>query len=409
MVAIRITSKDLKFISIFWIGFFIYTIGYLIQIMGRLNILTTQLIQGLGLALILSTGIYLTQFKIKNKYLARLFAIYCIWQLIIIFRGVNFNFDSLKNELTDATYGILLYFAPLIILFPQNFKIYRKLFDFIIIFGVFFILFDIVFIEELLDRSAQTQDVIEYFAKSLGIPCGFILLTYKYHNNKKIVISFCVMILALLFSIYKARRGLSFICLSILVTSYFLYLFSTKRKLLVIYLSILITIIGMFYISTKYQTNKNGLFSFISERGDEDTRTGVEIYFYNDMTAKDWLIGKGMNGEYFCPGIGENQLTDYRNLVETGYLQIILKGGILKLLLYLLITIPALILGLFYSKNILSKASGFWILISLISLYPTTIESFSLPYFLIWISAGICYSEEIRQLSDKKIQNMLNS
>lgn len=406
----NISSKELKLLYIFWIGVLIYTLGYLVKIMERANVTSTQLIQGLGLALIFYAAISLTKFEIRNKYLASIFTIYCVWQLSVVLRGINFDYDSLKNELTDATYGILIYFAPIILLFPQNSKNYYKiLFDFIIVFGVFFIAFDIVFINDLLDRSTDTQDVIEHFAKSLAISCGFILLTYKYHTNKKIIISLGVMTIALLFSIYKARRGLSFICLSILVSAYFLYLFSTKRKLLVIYLSILTTVIGMFYISTNYKTNKNGLFSFISEKGDEDTRTGVEIYFYNDMETKDWIIGRGMHGEYYCPGIGENQLNDYRDLVETGYLQIILKGGIIKLILYLLITIPALFLGLFYSKNILSKAAGIWILISVLSLYPTTVESFSLQYFLIWISVGICYSKKTRTLSDNSIKELLAS
>ena len=403
------STKEQKLLSIFWIGFLVYTIGYLVKIMERANITTTQLIQLLGLALILYAGFFLTKFKFKNKYLARIFTIYCIWQFLVILRGININYEFLKSDLTNASYGILLYFAPLILLFPQDFKSYKKLFDYIIVFGIVFFIFDIIFIKYLLDRSPETQEVIEHFAKSLGIPCGFILLTYKYQSRIKIIIALGAMILAFMFSIYKARRGLSFICLSILVSYYFLYLHSTKRKILIIYLSILFTIIGLFLVSSNYKTNKDGLFSFISERGDEDTRTGVEIYFYNDMETKDWIIGRSISGQYYCPGIGEKRISEYRELIETGYLQIILKGGIIKLILYLMITIPALILGLFYSKNQFSKAAGIWILVSVLSLYPTTVESFSLQYFLIWISIGICYSKIIRKLSDREIENLLKS
>ena len=127
------------------------------------------------------------------------------------------------------------------------------------------------------------------------------------------------------------------------------------------------------------------------------------------MKPTDWAIGKGINGEYFCPGIDEDAPTNYRNIIETGYLQIILKGGIIRLILYLLIAIPALILGLFFSKNLLSKAAGIWIFISLISLYPATVNSFNLNYLLVWISIGICYSKELRILPDDQIADLIHT
>jgi hypothetical protein len=147
----------------------------------------------------------------------------------------------------------------------------------------------------------------------------------------------------------------------------------------------------------------------IAERGDENTRKGVELYFYNDMGTDDWIVGRGINGEYYCPDVTEDQSSNYRDLIETGYLQIILKGGLIRLILFLLISIPAVFLGLFSSKNLLSKASAIWIIIALISLYPSTVESFSLQYLLVWISIGICYSKEIRNLSNTKVSALINA
>ncbi|MGN6298362.1 MAG: hypothetical protein ACTHM7_16345, partial [Ginsengibacter sp.] len=100
--------------------------------------------------------------------------------------------------------------------------------------------------------------------------------------------------------------------------------------------------------------------------------------------------------------------TDYRSLIETGYLQIILKGGLVRLILLLLILVPAVILGLFFSNNLLSKAAAIWILIALISLYPATVESFELQYIIVWISVGICYSKVIRRLPERQITELLN-
>ena len=297
--------------------------------------------------------------------------------------------------------------APVILLFPKNVTFYKKLFDIIIILGVFFFICNILFIRDLLSRSSETQNIIELFAWNLAMPSGFILLTYKYHSNKKKLFALAALVLALLFSIYKARRGLSTILSSILIFSLFIYLFSTKQKVLAIYLSALSICSGLLYANSIYNINNNKLLSFIAQRGVEDTRTGVELYFYNDMQIKDWIIGRGIYGEYYCPGIDQD--SDYRNLIETGYLQIILKGGLIRLFSFLLIAVPAVFLGLFYSKNLLAKASSVWIIIVLIAMYPATVESFSLEYILVWVCVGICYSKSIRKLSDDELTELFKT
>jgi len=105
------------------------------------------------------------------------------------------------------------------------------------------------------------------------------------------------------------------------------------------------------------------------------------------------------------PGIDESgDYSGYRNGIETDYLNIILKGGSISLGLLLLIAIPAMFKGLMFSNNSLSKAAGFWILIWLLSLYPSTVTTFSMNYILVWISIGICYSPSYRGLSEETLK-----
>jgi len=404
-----ISQKKLTALNIFWGGFVIYTLAYVIKTNVHFNLKVGELIQFGGLVLFLSAGIYLANLKIKNGYLLTFYFLNLLWSIIVIARGIHFNYDSVKAMLVDANFGLVIYFAPLILLLPQNFFFFKKLFDAIAILGIFFLLYNVIYIRDLLDRSMETQDVIEYLTKFLGVTCGFILLTYRYHSKKRNLLALGVMLLALLFSLYKARRGLSLICSSILIFSYFLYLFNSKKIVMIIYFSILLLISGIYYASTIYNISNNTLFSFIAKRGEEDTRTPVELYFYSDFKKDDWLVGRGINGEYYCPDIDQDQVTDYRDYIETGYLEIILKGGIVSLVIYLLILLPALFLGLFYSKNVLSKAAAIWILVSLISLYPSTVNTFTLNYLLVWISVGICYSKKLRRLPDEDIKDLLSS
>jgi len=181
------------------------------------------------------------------------------------------------------------------------------------------------------------------------------------------------------------------------------YMINTKNKLLIIYTSVILTVVTMLYVTSIYKQSEGGLFGFLMARGDEDTRSGVEDYMIADMSNTDWVIGKGISGEYYCPNIDVNDITGYRSVIETGYLEILLKGGAVSLVLYLLIGIPAIFLGLFASKNILTKACGMWVLLSTIYIYPIVVTSFDVRYLIYWIAIGICYSDKIRKLPDNAL------
>lgn len=391
--------------NIFWAGFIINVLSALIKGKYLFSQRIGELIQIIGLIVLLYSFFIIMSVNIKNSYLKIIFILFICWSIITVSRGVHFDYTSVKALLLDNEYGVLFYLLPFIILVPPEFSFLQRLFETIIVLGIFYLIYSLIFLGPLLSRSPENQNVVEYLVRSLGITSAFILLTFKYHKTSKQVISAIVLLLCLLFTIYKARRGLSITLISLSVPILIMLIFVSKYRLLYIYLIILTGLCSALYFSGIYKIEEVKLLSFIAERGDTDTRTGVELYFYDDMEDTDWIIGKGIDGAYYSPGIGES---DYRTLMETGYLQIILKGGLVRLILLLLTALPAIFLGLFNSRNVLSKASAIWIGVALISLYPATVESFSLQYVLVWVSIGICYSKNIRDLSDDYIQNELN-
>jgi hypothetical protein len=403
-------AKQLRNLNNFWLGYIIYFGSYTLTSTGYVNFIVFQAFQTIGIGLIVVASIHLINSKIDNAYLSFLFFLFCTWSFLLIIRGYsNFlDYNYIKRFLFDPTYGGITYFVPLILLFAkQNF--YKKLFDIILLFGIFCILFDVVFIKDLIsfqNTNPRSLGIVEASA-DLSFPCAFILLTYPYHTNKRILLAAAVMLLTFLFAIMRARRGLILMTSSVLVFSYLLYIFTSKTRLVIIYFTILIGLLGLLYASNVYRPRDNRVFGYILERGDEDTRTGVEIYFYADMEPLDWIIGRGINGEYFCPDMEPDQETDYRTVIETGYLQIILKGGIVSLGLFVLIAIPAIIKGLFYSKNVFSKAAAIWIFWVTISMYPAVVNSFTLRYILVWIAIGICYSKAIRNMCEEDIKKLL--
>lgn len=402
----EISRYQLINLNLFWIGVVMYIGGYSLSIISPSRLF--QLLQLSSLLLIFWGIVSLINFKLESSYLKLFYTLYGLWFLSLFVLGARSFFDKtfLLYFLLNPLYGGMLYLVPAVLLFPKNPVFYKKIFDAIILFCVIYIFFDFVSISYLISSDQDNVMNIDRVETSfdLGISCGFILLTYQYHSNKKRLLALLTILLILFFSIVRARRGLVIMSIGVILSSYLLYLFYSKKKILVLYFSVLIVTLGALYAANIYDIQKNRLFNFIAERGKEDTRTGVELYFYADMGPIDWIIGKGIEGEYYCPDIDENAETNYRSVIETGYLQIILKGGLISLILLLLITVPAIFKGIFYSKNMLSKAAGIWILLALLSLYPATVNTFSMRYLLVWISVGICYSNKIRNIPDEVLE-----
>jgi hypothetical protein len=407
------TSKKFKFsnLNIFWLGFSIYSLTVVFGATQAVNIKILQGIQIVGLILMFKSIISLVRFKFDNEYLRIIYTIYCGWLFIMILKGYHLltDYTYLKSFLFNPSVG-MLYFSPLILLFPRNFIFFKKLFNVIAIFGIFYVIYDMIFIKYLINRdhsSLISQQIVETFS-DLSFPSGFLLLTFAYHTKKRQLIALGVVALALLFAVIRARRGLIFIYSNMIFFAYIIFILFSKKKLWIIYLTVFIAFLGAVYVTTVYKPSRNPIFGFLVERRDEDTRSIVELYFHDDMKPKDWITGRGINGQYFCPNVEENQITNFRSTIETGYEQTILKGGLISLGLFLLIAIPAVIAGIFYSKNILSKAAGIWIFISLVDSYPGTVNAFTLNYLVVWVSIGICYSKEIRRMTDTDIADGLH-
>ncbi len=389
----------------FWLGFMIYTISYTLIQTG---VVLSKIVyfQLLGVILFTIPATRLIKFEIKNQYLKNVYTIYLLWLLFVVLRGFSIKKEYLFNTLTDGSSGIFLYLAPLILLFPMNLLYLKKVVNTALILSVVFLFCDVIFIRSLLTSDSENgQSVIEYFSKFFEVSCGFILLIITYHNTKKkhrdlpgkIWVLF-VLALTTLFALVRARRGLIFMSLNVFICAYIIFNYANRSNVFFkVFPIVVLLFLAMYGIKLSTETNK-GPFKLIAQRLNEDSRSEVEDYFYLDLDRKDWIIGKGIAGMFYCPtGATED---GYRDGIETDYLTIILKGGVVSLGLLLLIAVPAILKGLFYSKNILSKACATWILLWMISLYPATVTTFSLNYLLVWISIGICYSKEMRNIPE---------
>jgi len=409
-----ITGKNTPiWLNIFWVGFLFYIGSYVISITGQVSHVVCNLFQILGLLMFVPTASILSQSKISNMYLRVVFFLFCCWSIGVIFRGIKLDYDYIKYFLFNPSAGFLVYLIPFILLIPINTLFLKKTFDTLMIFSIFYIIYDIMFLNVLLapyKGYANSMIVIESFSNHLSLPSGFLLLTYIYHSKKRNFFALFIIFLTFLLATIRARRGLMFMSFTMMIVTYLLYQYANKTKIINIILSLFLISTISFIAVNIYVKNRNDTFGYITQKIAADTRSGVETYFYKGMTTKDWIIGKGINGKYYCPMWDEitGIPSIYRDVIETGYLQVILNGGIVSLGLFSLIAIPAILKGFFSSRNILSKAAALWIFLFLIFSYPGTPTSFSLFYILVWISIGICYSNEYRSMSDDSIKELLS-
>lgn len=396
--------KELITVNLFLIGFIIYTASWTLSASKQANYVVCQLLQTVGLVIFIPACIQLVKLEFDNEYQKISFSLFFAWSLSIFIRGLFDidSFDVFKATFFNPWFGGFLYFAPIVMLFPKKLILYKKLFDTIIILAFFYIIYDLIYLSDLMEpdgENERSRDIVEYFSKTLSIPIIFILLTYTYHSRSRNLYALIVLLLTIFFSMVRARRGMLVMAISPLMFVYLFFLMDKNVKLINKIFSIIIAsaiILGTIYL---FANNKIEVFNLLEERGTDDTRSGVEENFYKSMKGIDWVIGRGMLGEYYSPTLD----ISHRGTIETDYLNMILKGGYVQLGLIISILIPAMINGIFRSKNRLSKVAGIWIFIWILSTYPATVQVFTLYYMLVWISVGICYSPTIRNIPEEKL------
>ncbi len=391
------------FFDVFLAGFLLYSLGFSFSYAEKLSYVTCQLIQIAGLALLFVSALKLVRLHAVNRLMRLGLFLYFSWSALVIGRGFLLEADFVKFLLFDAWFGMMPYLAPLILLFSLDLWAVKRIFWLILLLGFCFLAFNAFFIDRLIIPETTdlfNKTIVEIFSKTLAIPAGFILLTYPYHSRRVNMAALVVLLAALALGLLKARRGLVIMAAAPLFISCALYLVHSRAKLLLAVISVLFAVVLGVYGVRSF--GKGALFSSVKERGMEDTRSNVEKRFYADMKPLDWVIGRGINGTYYIPGFLEDG-SDFRSVIETDYLNIILKGGAISLGLLLGIALPAMFLGIFRSKNLLSKAAGIWIFLWILNLYPSTVFAFTMNYLLVWVGIRICLSKALRSIPDEAL------
>jgi len=344
--------------------------------------------------------------EFENSYFKFIFSIFIFYELIIVIRGWSFAFDDLKTNMQTG-YILWPFIIPLFIFFDKNVITFGLFFKWIYYSGLFFLGLVLFFPSYLFDRLTAETII------ALVIPSGFLLLNATYLSDRRVFISFLIVFISILSLTYLARRSSLVTLVGFVISSYFLHLANKSRSNFFRYFPLIIVIVTLILYS--FDNVSERLTRKMTERIYEDTRTELYEMFFFDL-KDDILLGKGMNGTYYYP-FGEDSEADgivfgaieYRNIIENGYLQLFLTGGILHIILFSMILLPSAFKGIFDSSNQFSKACGILILLQLIDMFLYGLPKLSLHYILVWICVGVCYKSSIRRMTDNEIRRELTN
>lgn len=405
-------KKSLKSTSFDWI-----LIGFILHALGGIFFNSSKPICytlcGLGLVIIFFNALFQMPHKMPFKGAVQsLFLFYLLWSIFIIvlpfFTRESFTLDGFS---LISPYTWLSLTTPLIVFLGFEYLSLRSIFKFSYIYAIIGIVLLILNYHDIfaVNQNFDSDEYQEYIGIA-GIPLqflsasSFMVLCYAFVPSRFRIIAFLTMFLSLFTVLFTARRSSVFMYLIILLFTFIIYVIASKKGtgVLKFILGITVFIVGI----AIFNVYAGSTFSFFLSRLHEDTRSGIVEYFYESFKGKtwDWIIGRGINGTYYCPLF----VNFNRGEIETGYLHIILKGGLIYLAFYLFFLAHSAYLGFFRTKNRLTKAMALYLVAHIIYLVPFGLPMFNFEFIIIWISILYCQSKEWRTYTDLEINKKLN-
>lgn len=276
------------------------------------------------------------------------FILYVLYSLFIV---TNFNGDYSINTILRYTYipsGIIFYLAPLVMLRYANIRYLPILNNFVYKQTVLYIILLILFMSYGVFTGLNIDkklDCFECLQLYIGGGLVYLLMFQDAFNKRQKRIIWIGILLTMFFAAYMARRTV----LATYVIGVFFYMMAktlgasnVSNKIFKIVCYSIIIILVVYFIFQYGQS----LFPILAGRLQDDTRSAVEleVSYLLEHSGKYWT-GLGINSYYYSTFIDE-----MRDGCETGYLNMMLKGGIIYLVLFYVMCIPVMI-KLFFKKR----------------------------------------------------------
>ena len=342
-------------------------------------------------------GIFLYLYKLyKNNCLRQLLGyekfLYIILFLISI--GIIVRGDWPTSP-KDVALHILLtptYLLPFIITLLPNEKYFSDIIKLFYKISLFVIPLWIINISDLVQVGTYKAEDIGTYLPFLS---AFILGLGIYLNSRQRKINFIIWAIYFILMMLNARRNVSF---SLLLYAFIAYMFvsysSLKKNMAKFILISLFSVLALLILMLNIDSLASGLFNNMAGRLNDNTRSGVEELFFADFATSpsaDWIFGRGMDGGYYQIVTNEEtgEINDNRKGIETGYLHMILKGGIMYDIVIVLIIFLALKRGYGKTEHVFSFISTILVTYFIDMYSANPVCSFSVRSILFWFLIGL--------------------
>jgi len=137
----------------------------------------------------------------------------------------------------------------------------------------------------------------------------------------------------------------------------------------------------------------------LSERLDEDTRTGQIVNFFDNVEPRELLLGRGALATWNWPGMGaEWESTD------VGYLSLLLFGGVPLLVTYILVHLKPAFSVLRWNVAGPQPAAACVLLLWGLRMFSSTYPGMSLEYYVVLFCVGACIANPFSERLDQPVQ-----
>ncbi len=352
-------------------------------------ILLTTLILWFGFNIVRSVNVPISNLSTLPRFLGG--SLYGPALLVPIFAFLGGDISIIRSswELSKRIIGYFLLFSPL--LFIYNAGILLAFIGFLPLM--------------ILNYDKLTKNEFILVALVLTVRLAFCVVHGERTEFVRLVFYAVVALLFINKNIFKRRMGLNIKGFTIIFILFlgFLYMYFGN--------------LSKHFTDPKIVEN---IKSYERDNLNADSRNMVYEDFANDFSSwQDLLFGRGALGATYSPqfiilqklsGNTTNVFNlplGYRLEVESGYLNIILKTGIVGLLLFVIISFRAIYLGIFKTQNTFTVMVTFIIIERFLSMVSFSLPEYSLDYILFWLSIGVCLSAKIRNISNVEIYFLL--
>lgn len=336
-----------------------------------------------------------------NGWSKIIFCSYVFYGIFLILRSVFYDSNSglmgnyALSLFGNLEFGILSWILPITVLFVYEDGIvqsYRKVCDILVSLGI---LFGLLYLWEI---DSLSFNKIFYL---VPVVCPRLLL-YK----QKQYLYWIYFVISFLYCYVEDERsilGMNILCIAGLVV--FLLFRKRKRiiKLVKLY-SCIVPVVGVVLTTVNLVTG-DSLFTMMEDSyGNrssmvQDTRTFLFRELNEDLTSTNsWIYGKGIFGTYYSQVMHNAQMrkdySDNENRLgtECGHLWLLLKGGAIYFILYVLFFYTAILRGNKSDNNWLIFLS-FILANRIMMMFVSFTPSFDISNIIIWLFLALCIQQ----------------